>query len=118
MCLFHSIDIKFLCLKKIRIVPPKIAPFTFGEEPLNQDEPASVTCMISGGDLPINVIFMFNRSPIDTSHDVVIEKRGKRIYVLIIEATKAKHAGNYSCLAENAAGIVEHMSRLIVNGLP
>lgn len=98
-------------------MPPKIAAFTFGDEPLNQDEPASVNCMITGGDQPVNVMWTFNRAPIETDGGILTEKRGKRIHTLIIEAVKAKHAGNYSCLVENSAGVVEHTSPLIVNGL-
>lgn len=84
---------------------------------MNYDEPVTIACTISGGDLPINVIFMLNRAPIESSQDILIEKRGKRIYVLTIESVKAQHAGNYTCLAENAAGVTEHTSTLIVNGL-
>lgn len=104
-------------MKLIRLVPPKIAPFTFGDEPLNQDEPASVTCMVSGGDLPIKVMWMFNRSPVDAGMGMLVQKQSKRIYVLNIESINAQHAGNYTCLVENIAGVVEHTSRLIVNGL-
>lgn len=96
-------------------VPPKISPFSFGDEPLNYDEPASVTCMISGGDLPIAVMWTFNRSPIQPYAGILTEKRG-RIHTLMIEAVKAEHAGVYSCLAKNAAGVEEHSSQLIVNG--
>lgn len=99
------------------LVPPKITPFTFGEDPMNYDEPVSISCTISGGDMPINVMWMLNRSPIEQNSDILTEKRGKRINVLIIESVKAKHAGNYTCLAENAAGVAEHTSQLIVNGL-
>lgn len=72
--------------------------------------------MISGGDLPITVMWTFNRAPIEQYAGILTEKRGKRIHTLMIEAVKAKHAGIYSCIAENAAGIVEHSSQLIVNG--
>lgn len=98
------------------LVPPKITPFSFGDEPINFEEPVSVTCTISGGDLPINVIWTHNRAPIEPYMGILTEKRGKRIYTMMIESVKAKHAGNYTCLAENAAGIVEHTSELIVDG--
>lgn len=97
-------------------VPPKITPFSFGIEPMNQDEPVSISCTISGGDLPINVRWTLNSGEIESWHEILTETRGKRIHVLMIESLKAKHAGNYSCLAENSAGIVEHSSELIVNG--
>lgn len=100
----------------IDLVPPKITPFTFGGEPMNYDETVSVTCTVSGGDSPINFMWKFNRAPIEPYLEVLTEKRGKRINVLMIESLKAKHAGNYTCVAANAAGVAEHASELIVNG--
>ena len=84
---------------------------------MNYDETVSVTCTLSGGDLPINVLWTHNHQPLESYMEVLTEKRGKRIFSLMIDAVKAKHAGNYTCIAENAAGIVEHTSELIVNGL-
>lgn len=95
-------------------VPPKITPFTFGDEPMSFGEPVSVSCTISGGDLPIDVIWTHNRAPIEPSIGVLMEKRGKRIYTLMIESVQAKDAGLYSCKAQNQAGTVEHSSELIV----
>lgn len=83
---------------------------------MNYDETVSVTCTVSGGDLPINFLWMLNRAPIEPSMDILTEKRGKRISVLMIDSLKAKHAGNYTCAAENGAGSVEYNSALIVNG--
>lgn len=97
-------------------VPPKLVPFTFGEDPMNYDETVSVTCSVSVGDLPINFIWLLNRVPIEPYQDIVTEKRGKRISVLMIDSLKAKHMGNYTCLAENSARAVEYTSQLIVNG--
>lgn len=84
---------------------------------MNYDETISVTCTVSGGDLPIFFEWTLNGEEIDSNSDILIEKRGKRISSLMIESLKAKHAGNYTCRAKNVAGIVEHSSRLIVNGL-
>lgn len=106
----------FLSISMYILVPPKITPFSFGDEPMNQDEPISISCTISGGDLPINVRWTLNSEPIEPWHEILTEKRGKRIHVLMVESLKAKHAGKYTCLAENAAGIVEHSSELIFNG--
>lgn len=83
---------------------------------MNYDETVSVTCTVSGGDLPINFIWLLNRVPIEPNQDILLEKRGKRISVLMIDALKATHMGNYTCLAENLAGSVEYTSQLIVNG--
>lgn len=108
------------CMSRIvctcALVPPKITPFSFGDEPMNQDEPVSISCTISGGDLPIKVKWTLNGGEIESWHEILTETRGKRINVLMIESLKAKHAGVYGCVAENAAGVVEHTSELIVNG--
>lgn len=83
---------------------------------MNYDETVSVTCTVSGGDLPINFIWLLNRMPIEPYLEVLTEKRGKRINVLMIESLKAKHAGNYTCRAENDAASVEYSAELNVNG--
>uniref|UniRef100_A0A1A9V522 Ig-like domain-containing protein n=1 Tax=Glossina austeni TaxID=7395 RepID=A0A1A9V522_GLOAU len=94
-------------------VAPKIAPFDFGEEPLNQGEPASVQCTILGGDLPINVTWLLNGRIIDRFHDIALARLGKRVNVLTVESVTAHHAGNYSCRAANKAGVTEHLAQLI-----
>lgn len=83
---------------------------------MNYDETVSITCTVSGGDLPVDFKWTLNNDPIDSYFDVLIEKRGKRTSSLLIESLKAHHAGNYTCKAQNAAGIVEYSSTLIVNG--
>lgn len=99
------------------IVPPKIATFTFGDEPLNFGESASVQCTISGGDLPMEVVWKLNGNIIDSSIDVTTSKVGKRINFLSIDSVNAHHAGNYTCLAKNKAGEAENSALLIVIGL-
>lgn len=76
----------------------------------------SIQCTISGGDLPVNVEWRLNGSPLESYLEIQTEKRGKRINNLVIDLVSAKHAGNYTCLAKNAAGVAEHTSELVVNG--
>lgn len=83
---------------------------------MNYEETASVTCIVSGGDLPINFIWLLNRVPIEPHQEILIEKRGKRISAMTIESLKSIHRGVYTCLAENLAGSVEYSSELKVNG--
>lgn len=83
---------------------------------MNYDETVSVTCTSNVGDLPINFIWLLNGVPIRSYQDILIEKKGNRISVLMIESLKATHMGNYTCMAENSAGTAEYTSPLIVNG--
>lgn len=76
----------------------------------------SIQCTIAGGDLPVSVEWRLNNSPLESYLEIQTEKRGKRINNLVIDLVSAKHAGNYTCLAKNAAGVVEHSSELVVNG--
>lgn len=97
-------------------VPPKLAPFSFGDEALSYGDTISITCTISGGDLPVTVEWRLNGSPLESYLEIQTETRGKRINNLVIDLVSAKHAGNYTCFAKNAAGVAEHTSELVVNG--
>lgn len=80
-------------------------------------ETVSITCTVSGGDLPMNIEWTLNGRPLRSILEVLTVKHGKRIVNLMIDSVSAKHAGNYSCVARNLAGVAEHSARLIVNGL-
>ncbi|XP_039148181.1 Down syndrome cell adhesion molecule-like protein Dscam2 isoform X38 [Drosophila simulans] len=97
---------------------PKISPFSFGEESMSYGEFVNVQCTISGGDLPVNITWTLNNKPFEDYLEILTTKRGKRINELTIEAVSAKHAGNYSCIAENKAGVANHTAELKVNVPP
>lgn len=103
-------NIKFL-------VPPRISPFSFGEEPLNYGEPTTVTCVLIGGDMPINVTWLLNDQPIHPDDDISLSKVGKHTHILNIDSVNAEHAGDYSCVATNLAGTATQTANLVVNGL-
>lgn len=87
---------------------------------MNYGEMISISCGISGGDLPIHVTWLKNDYPLTSNenlYDIMMEQKGKRLFILLIESVSAKHIGNYTCRAENEAGVVEFASELKVNGL-
>lgn len=84
---------------------------------MNYGETVSIQCTISGGDLPVEVKWTLNDIPLEPYLEIVTEKIGKRINNLMIDSVSAKHAGNYTCIAENKAGRSQFSSNLIVNGL-
>lgn len=95
-------------------MPPKISPFSFGDEPASFGDPASVQCSVLG-DFPIDIVWLLNGLPVDEK-SVSTSKLGKRLSVLNIDAVSGPHAGNYTCTASNLAGQVEHTASLSVNG--
>lgn len=53
-----------------------------------------------------------------TSNDgVLITKTSQKVSMLTIEAVKARHRGNYTCVAQNKAGTTQHSAYLAINGL-
>jgi len=64
----------------------------------------------------VNITWTLNNQPFEDYLEILTTKRGKRINELTIEAVSAKHVGNYSCVAENRAGVVNHTAELKVNG--
>ena len=91
--------------------------FSFGEEPLNAGDTASVQCVITKGDLPLEITFMFQATAIVPSQDIVISETGKRAKQLTIDYVGARHAGEYTCVASNIAGSTSRSAILEVNGI-
>ncbi|XP_051153588.1 cell adhesion molecule Dscam2 isoform X15 [Leptopilina boulardi] len=101
------------------MVAPQISLFSFGEEPANAGEMASVTCAVIKGDLPLEVSLMFDGHAIGSDQsDITIINNGKRHKQLTIESVSARHAGEYTCVASNMAGAVSRTAVLDVNVPP
>lgn len=98
-------------------VLPKIHPFSFGSEPASAGETISVQCTISIGDLPVVFSWMFREKPVVVEQGVSIVPIGKKVSVLNIDNASEEHAGNYTCIAANAAGLTSYSSELIVEGI-
>lgn len=90
--------------------------FTFGDEPANYGDEVTVTCSVIKGDLPIELSWLFNATPISHDSDVKIGSTSKKNSVLTIERVNARHAGEYTCTAANLAGSMSRSATLAVNG--
>lgn len=99
------------------VVLPSVVSFSFGTEPVQARQFASVQCIVSSGDLPLTILWSFNGNLVLSSDSVSISKGGQRISTLAIESVSERHAGNYSCIARNEAGVDSHTAQLRVNGL-
>lgn len=100
----------------ITTVPPKMASFDFGDDPLNSGEPASVQCTILDGDYPVQVEWLLNGRSAEEIQDISIVKLGKRVTALTVDSVAGHHRGNYTCRVTNLAGRVEQTAQLFVNG--
>ena len=81
------------------------------------DQFLSVQCIITDGDLPIEILWTFNNDLITPDQaDITVAKISKRSSVLTIDSVDAKNAGKYSCQARNTAGSAAYSTELKVIG--
>lgn len=114
--LFHwRILIKYVFFV-ISLVVPKIVPFTFGDSPIFAGQSTQITCLISEGDSPINITWVFDGSDKIKSLGVST-MGGPKVSMLFIDSVDSRHTGNYTCIATNKAGSVEYTTVLGVHGI-
>lgn len=94
-------------------VIPRIIPFTFGESPIFAGEAAQVTCLISAGDPPVDILWHFEGL---SDPEISMLKVGRKGSLLLIESAGIQHQGNYTCTAKNTAGFVKYTTPLNIHG--
>lgn len=78
-------------------------------------------CTINKGDLPIETFWIHADTNgverrLVTNDGIVITRTNQRISMPSIEAVKARHGGNYTCVAKNKGGGTQHSATLYING--
>lgn len=98
-------------------VPPQITPFDFGDEPANVGEVSMISCMVTRGDLPLDIFWSLNGMPIVSGdHGMTVSRMNARTSSLNIDPLDGNHRGVYRCRVRNAAGTTDESSELRVNG--
>lgn len=77
---------------------------------------ATVQCSVAAGDLPIIFSWLLNGRSIKDIQGVNLAQVGKKTSVLSIDSVLEIHAGNFTCLASNKAGITSYTTELVVKG--
>lgn len=73
-------------------------------------------CHIPKGDMPLNLIWLFNGRLVNAKDAVTVTKVGDRSSILAIPAATEKHSGNYTCTASNTVASTNHTAILNVQG--
>lgn len=95
---------------------PRIVPFAF-ESPLYAGQASQVTCLISEGDLPLDIQWYFKDRPLKEMVGVMATKIAQRASLLLIDPAGWSHSGKYVCVARNAAGSSNYSASLEVHGI-
>lgn len=66
--------------------------------------------------MPISFKWMLNGEPVSKYGGVNVGLFGKKSSVLSIDSIEQHHAGNYTCIASNMAGISTYSTELVVRG--
>lgn len=96
--------------------PPKIVPFTFGNEVSNEGDFVQVTCNVRRGDEPLTVSWSLKGDVISSEPTITTSMIGTRTSILMIGSVGYRHSGQYTCTAKNAAGVDSFTTDLKVNG--
>ena len=97
-------------------VAPKIVPFSTVAL-LQRGERVTITCTMAKGDVPLNILWLKDGSPLAGEDDKVkILTFDHFNSMLTIESLELRHVGNYTCQAANPAGTATHSQAVHVNG--
>lgn len=92
---------------------PHITPFEF-ESPIYAGENVQITCHVPKGDKPLSIYWRFENLTSNLAFTTTVI--GDRANFLSVTNVGPNNAGNYTCLAENAAGVDSYTAQLSIIG--
>ena len=103
-------------MKFLFLEPPRIVPFSFGSDTVDEGAHAQIFCSVSHGDEPITISWSLKGDSIISEPSISTTMIGSRASVLAISSVGYRHSGQYICNAKNKAGLVTYSTELKVNG--
>ena len=96
--------------------PPRIVPFSFGSDIIDEGSHAQLMCSVSHGDLPMSISWSLKGDTINSEPSITTTMIGTRASILVISNVGYRHSGQYICNAKNEAGTASYSTELKVNG--
>jgi len=106
----------FLLFFFTKLEPPRIVPFDFGSDVIDEGAFAQLTCVVSHGDIPITITWSLKGDAISSEPSITTTMIGGRSSILMIMSVGYRHSGEYRCNAKNDAGLVSYSANLKVKG--
>lgn len=79
-------------------------------------ESIAVNCMITKGDLPLQIKWTLNNRTLENEDGISITRMSARLSSLSIDSISSDHRGVFGCIAFNEAGKTDSSSELRANG--
>ena len=95
---------------------PVIVPFTFGDDPVNQEDYIELMCTVRRGDKPLSLTWSLKGDVISSDASMTTTMIGRQTSLLSISSVDYHHSGQYTCRAQNPAGSTTYSADLLVNG--
>uniref|UniRef100_T1IJ61 Down syndrome cell adhesion molecule-like protein Dscam2 n=1 Tax=Strigamia maritima TaxID=126957 RepID=T1IJ61_STRMM len=99
-------------------IAPKLAPFSFQDELVQEGSRGRLQCVVVEGDTPLSIHWDKDGKPIPSDFGVTVRDIDEFSSILTIVAITPRHNGKYTCRATNAAGTVSFSTHLAVNVPP
>jgi hypothetical protein len=90
-------------------------PFVF-EDHTFAGETVQLNCFVAKGDTPLKITWSFHGEELSSHMGMSTARIGDRTSLLTIGSVMAAHSGNYTCSAENSAGVADYSATLLVSG--
>ena len=83
---------------------------------MDQGDFAQLTCVVTKGDRPLTITWSLKGDIVSSDDTMTTTMLGTQASMLVIQSVDYRHGGDYTCRAENPAGISTHSTELKVNG--
>nr|ASU04347.1 Dscam5 [Mesobuthus martensii] len=99
------------------MAPPVLEPFFFPTD-LTEGRRASVACVVSAGDLPIQIRWLKDGHPLSKDLRATITMATEFTSLLSVPSVSQHHNGNYTCIASNPAAYTNYTAVMVVRVPP
>ncbi|XP_023234043.1 Down syndrome cell adhesion molecule homolog [Centruroides sculpturatus] len=99
------------------MAPPVLEPFFFPND-LTEGKRASVACVVSAGDLPIQIRWLKDGQSLSKDLHATITMATEFTSLLSVLSVSQHHNGNYTCIASNPAAQTNYTAVMVVRVPP